>query len=109
MPKIDVQDVPELGGWVTIQRAADAIGLSRQAISKKVHEGEVPLDSVRRLSYGPGARNDLLVVSVEWVRKEIERQRIRAEERRAKLDARADAAPELETFDDEVDGSQLVV
>jgi hypothetical protein len=101
MPKIDVTDVPELGGWVTIQRAADALSLTRQAVSKKVREGRVPMTELRRLSYGPGSQNDLLLLSVKWVREEIERRSGMAAERRAKLDEEANAMPVIDHVDDE--------
>jgi len=101
MRKLDISGVPELGGWVTIQRAADAMGVTRQAVSKRVHQGRLGDADLRRVSYGEGANNDLLLVSVTWVRSQVLIQRQRAEKRRAQLDANADAVPSLDYIDDE--------
>jgi hypothetical protein len=100
-PVVVREEIQELGGWVTIQRAADALGVTRQAVSKKIRQGGVPRDQLRRLAYGGHADNDLLIVRVDWVREQLVRAQERAEAKRAKLDAAADEVPQLEPIDEE--------
>lgn len=101
--KIDLEKIPELGGWVSIQRAADAMKLSRQAVSKMVHSGALQYDDMRRVAYGKKAENDLLLVRVGWVRDQVAKRIEQAEARRAKLDAAADAMPSIDPVDEETE------
>lgn len=103
-PVVVREEIQELGGWVTIQRAADSLGVTRQAVSKRIRQGSVPREQLRRLAYGGHADNDLLIVRVDWVREQLVKAEERAAAKRAKLDAAADSVPRLEPIDEETAG-----